>query len=235
MKCFKCLGFGHIAANCPTKSIKLATKEQIQIKTKNENEKVKESKKGLILLDLPKIIVPSRYTSSFSFSFPKVSTYLPSFLKNFGDDFLTPPNGFHLLRGFSSQRFFIPKHSFKTWCVNRTPSYALPTLKEHKLSSHPNPCTILYVNELTMLFAEVLNSRSNSLEHGGHDTTQVATKMTKEAKDKAHMNNHLNENFITPPRITWTSPEELSINHHTNYSSFGLIRYKYVVNNLDSL
>jgi len=54
------LGFGHITANCPTKSTKLATKEQIQITTKRENEKAEESKKGLILLDLPKIIAPSR-------------------------------------------------------------------------------------------------------------------------------------------------------------------------------
>jgi len=164
----------------------LATKEQIQIKTKRENEKAEECKKSLILLDLTTIIVPSRYASSFSFSSPKVYTYLPSFLKNFRDDFQTPPKGFHLLRGFSSQRFVIPKHSFQTWFVYRTPSYALPTFKEHKLSSHPNPCTILYVNKLTMLCTGVLNSRSNSLELGGHDTTQVATKMIKEVKDKAH-------------------------------------------------
>jgi len=107
-------------ANCPTKSTKLATKEQIQIKTKRENEKTEESKKGLILLDLTKITAPSWYTSSFFFSLPKVSTYLPSFLKNFRNDFQTPPKGFHLLRGFSSQRFIIPKHSFQTWSVYRT-------------------------------------------------------------------------------------------------------------------
>jgi len=59
------------------------------------------------------------------------SGHLPSFLKNFRDDFQTPPKDFHLLRGFSSQRFVIPKHSLKTWSVNRTPFNALPTLKEH--------------------------------------------------------------------------------------------------------
>jgi len=37
-----------------------------------------------------------------------------------------------------------------------------------------------------MLSAGVLNSRLNSLELGGHDTTQVAMKMAKEEKDKAH-------------------------------------------------
>ena len=46
MKCFKCLGFGHIVANYPTKSTKLATKEKIQIKIKGENEKAEKSKKG---------------------------------------------------------------------------------------------------------------------------------------------------------------------------------------------
>jgi len=37
-----------------------------------------------------------------------------------------------------------------------------------------------------MLSIGVLNSRTNSLKLGRHDTTQVATKMTREAKDKAH-------------------------------------------------
>jgi len=37
-----------------------------------------------------------------------------------------------------------------------------------------------------MLSIRVLNSRLNSFELGGHDTNQVAMKMTKEAKDKAH-------------------------------------------------
>ena len=195
MKCFKCLGFGHIAANCPTKSTKLATKEQIQIK-KKENEKAEESKKGFTLLDLPKITAPSRYTSSFSLSLPKVSTYLRSFLKNVRDDFQAPSKGFHLLRGSSSQRFVIPQHSFQTWFVYRNPSYALP--KEHNLSSHPNFCTILNVNKLTMLSIGVLNLRSNSLELRGHDTTQVAMKMTKEAKYKAQ-GEHSSQKTIQDP------------------------------------
>jgi len=56
-----------------------------------------------------------------------------------------------------------------------------------------------------MLSIGVQNSRSNSLELGGYDRTQVATKMTKEAKDKHMVNSHLNEQFKTPP-------EELGIN-----------------------
>jgi len=42
------------------------------------------------------------------------------------------------------------------------------------------------VNIQTILSIRVLNSRTISLEHGGHDTNKVATKMTKEEKDKAH-------------------------------------------------
>ena len=37
-----------------------------------------------------------------------------------------------------------------------------------------------------MFSAGVLNSRSNSLELGGHDTNQVAMNMNKETEDKAH-------------------------------------------------
>jgi len=75
--------------------------DQFKMKTKRENEKGEESKKGFILLVHTKINVPSRYTSSFPFSLPKVSTYSPSLLKNFRNDFQTRPKGFHLLRGFS--------------------------------------------------------------------------------------------------------------------------------------
>jgi len=52
-KCFKCLGFGHIAANCPNKrTTMLQEVNQDQIKTiaKKENKKEEESKLGLILL-----------------------------------------------------------------------------------------------------------------------------------------------------------------------------------------
>jgi len=228
MKCFKCLGFGHIAANCPTKRTKLATNEQIKIKTKreNENEKSEESDKGFILLDLPKIIAPSWYTSSFSFSFPRVYTYLLSFLKNFRDDFQTPPKGFHLLRGFSSQRFVIPKHSFQTWSIKRTPSYTLPTLQEHKLNSHPNPCTILYVNKLCMLSAEVLNLRSNSLKPGEHDTNQDNKKMTKDANYE-RSSQHSSEN-LTRGR-NGQRPE------HLKFFLLLFLRIKQVVNNSGSL
>ena len=83
-------------------------------------KKVRKVKKGFILLAHTKINMPSRYTSSFPFSLLKVSTYSPSLLKNFRNDFQTPPTGFHLLRGFSSQKFIILTNYFQTWSVYRT-------------------------------------------------------------------------------------------------------------------
>jgi len=95
--------------------------------------------------------------------------------------FQTPPKDFHLLRGFSSKGLVIPKKSFQTWSIYRTLSFELPKLKEYKSSSHLTPCTILYVNKLTMLFAGVLNSWLNSLQPGGHDANQVNKEMPKDA------------------------------------------------------
>jgi len=75
--------------------------DQLKMKTKRENETGEENIKDFILLAHVNINAPSRYTSSFPFLLPKVSTYSPSLLKNFRNDFQTPPKGFHLLRGFS--------------------------------------------------------------------------------------------------------------------------------------
>jgi len=69
-KCFKCLGFGNIATNCPNKRTTMLQKEnqdQIKTKAKIDNEKEEESKVGLILLTPTKITAPPRYISSFSF------------------------------------------------------------------------------------------------------------------------------------------------------------------------
>jgi len=117
----------------------LSTKEvhedQLKMKTKRENEKEKERKdkpshkisssttKSILLTSAMLPTEPPRCPSSLSFSLPKVSIYSPSLLKNFRNDFQTPPKGFHLLRGFLSKRFLIPKNSFQTWSVNRTPIF----------------------------------------------------------------------------------------------------------------
>jgi len=133
------------------------------MKTKRENEKERERKdklshtisssttKSIMLTRAMLQLAPPRCPSSLSFYLTKVSTYTPSLLKNVRNDFQTPPKGFHLLRGFSSQRFVIPKQYFQTWSVYSVPSFELPKFKEHKSSSHPTPCTILYVSQLTVL------------------------------------------------------------------------------------
>jgi len=172
------------------------------MKTKRQNEKEKGRKdkpshnissstnKSIMLARAMLQIAPPRCSSSLSFSLPKVSTYTPSLLKNVRNDFQTPPKGLHLLRQFSSKRFVIPKQSFQTWSVYRGPSFELPKLKEHMSSSHPIPCTILCVSPLTVLSTGVLNSRSNSLEPGGHDASQANKKMTRDANDHYTMRSH---------------------------------------------
>jgi len=139
------------------------------------------SNKSIMLSRAMLQLAPPRCPSSLSFSLPKVSTYAPSLLKNVRNSFQTPLKDFHLLRGFSSKGFVIPKQSFQTWSVYRTPSFKLLELKEYKSSSHLTPCPILYMSKLTMLYVEVLNSWSNSLQPGGHDANQVNKEMPKDA------------------------------------------------------
>ena len=55
-------------------------------------------------------------------------------------------------------------------------------LNEHTCASHL-PYTN-HVNKLTMLFAGVLNSRTNSFEHGEHDTNRQMTKDTTRTSQK---------------------------------------------------
>jgi len=43
------------------------------------------------------------------------------------------------------------------------------------------------VNKLTMLFLEVLNSRSNPFQLGRHDTTQIDKQMTKDTTDTSQL------------------------------------------------
>jgi len=56
-------------------------------------------------------VEPPRYSSSLSFSLPKVPTATPYWIKNVKDDFYIPPNSFHLLRGFFPKNIIIPKQS----------------------------------------------------------------------------------------------------------------------------
>jgi len=100
--------------------------DQIKRKTKRENEKAKEvsnkpshntlSTKLIMLTRAMPQLEPQRYSSSLSFSLPKV----PIWLQNVRDDFYIPPNGFHLLRGFFPKNIIISKQCFPTCSVYRT-------------------------------------------------------------------------------------------------------------------
>ena len=86
-----------------------------------------------------------------------------------------------------------------------------------------------------MLSTRVLNSRSNSLEHGG-DTNQVAMKMTKEVKDKAHGEHSSQQTIQDPTKDLMDSTR--GDGHKPEHQLFFLLvflREKYVVNNLGSL
>jgi len=108
-----------------------------------------------------------RYSSSLSFSLPKVPNSTPSWLKNVRDDFYIPPNGFHLLKGLFPNNIIIHKQSFPTWSVYRTSFSELPTINNAKSSLPFFSSTILFDSKLTFLYAGVLNSWSNSLQLGG--------------------------------------------------------------------
>jgi len=95
--------------------------DQIKMKTKRENEKAKERNdkpsqntlltKSLMLTRAMPQVEPPRYSSSLSFSLPKVPTYTPYWIKNVKDDFFIPS---------IFPKNIIPKQSFPTWSVYRT-------------------------------------------------------------------------------------------------------------------
>jgi len=112
IKCFKCLGFGHIALHCPLKQTFMINKvkqDLTQPPTKSENDKDKKGQD-----DMGLILSPPRCFPSFSFLLPKVLASPPSWLKNVRDDFFIPPNGFHHLRGLFPKNIIIPKQFFPT-------------------------------------------------------------------------------------------------------------------------
>ena len=173
--------------------------DQIKIKTKRENEKAKEGydkpshntlqiKSIMLTCAMPKL-EPPRYSSSLYFSLPKVPTSTPSWLKNVRDDFYIHPNGFHLLRGLFPKNIIIPRQSFPIWSVYRTSFSKLPTLPNSKSSLPFSYSTVKFDSKLTLLYAGVLNSWSNSLQLEVHDVTQKHMKMTKDAKDTIYTRN----------------------------------------------
>jgi len=152
------------------------------MKTKRENEKVKEGNdkpnhhtlytKSIMLTRVMPPLAPPRCTSSLSFSLPKVPTSTPSWLRNVRNDFYIPPNGFHHLKGLFPKNIIIPKQSFPTWSFYRTSFSELPTLTNSKSSLPFSYSTVKIDSKLTLLYAGVLNSWSKSLQLRGHDVTQ---------------------------------------------------------------
>ena len=108
-------------------------------------------------------VEPPRYSSSLSFSLPKVPTATPYWIKNVKDDFFISP---------ILPNNIIPKQSFPTWSVYRPSFSELPTFQSTK-SSLPVSSSILLSNcNLTLFYLGVLNSWTNSLQLGEYDENQ---------------------------------------------------------------
>jgi len=149
------------------------------MKTKRENEKAKEvsnklshntlSTKSIMLTRAMPQLEPQRYSSSLSFSLPKVPNSTPPWLKNVRDDFYIPPKGFYILRGLFPKNIIIPTQYFPTWSVYKISFSELPTLKIAKSTLPLFSSTILFDSKLTLLYAGVLNLWSKFLQLGGHN------------------------------------------------------------------
>jgi len=175
-KCFKCLSFGHIAANFLLKGTTLLNEvkqDHHKTKSKRENEREKEGQDITGLIPSPPKCFPS-----LSFSFPKHSKYFTFLFKKFRDGIPNPPKGSHLLKGFLT-KYFIPQSSFQACLVARIQPYHLPKLKNNKFASPIHSPT--NVRKLTLLFAGIINSWTNSFVPGEHDENKKYMKMTKNA------------------------------------------------------
>jgi len=157
--------------------------DQIKMKTKRENEKAKEvshkpshhtlSTKSIMLTRAIPQVKPQRYSSSLSFSLPKVPISTPTWLKNVRNDFFIPPNGFHHLRGLFPKNIIVPKQFFPTWAVYRTSFSELPLFTNSKSYLPFSYSTVNFDSKLTLLYAGIQNSWTNSLQLREHDRDQV--------------------------------------------------------------
>ena len=124
------------------------------------------------------ILSPPRCFPSLSFSLPKVPTSPPSWLKNVRDDFFIPPNGFHHLRGLFSKTIIIPKYCFPTWSIYRTSFSELPLLTNSKSCLPFSYSIVHFDSKLTLLYAGIQNSWTNSFQLGEHYGDQVEEDFT---------------------------------------------------------
>jgi len=163
--------------------------DQIKMKTKRENEKAKKvsnkpshhtlSTKSIMLTRAMPQLEPQMYSSSLSFSLPKVLTSTPSWLNNVRDDFFfIPPNVFHHLRGLFPKNIIIPKQFFPTWSIYRTSFSELPLLTNSKSCLPFSYSTVNFDSKLTLLYAGIQNSWTNSLQLMEYDEDQVEEDFT---------------------------------------------------------
>ena len=122
---------------------------------------------------------PTRYPSSLSFSLPKIPTYTPYWIKNVKDDFFLPPI-------FPNK--FIPKQSFPTWSFYRTSFSELPSFPNAKSSLPISSCILLSNCKLTLFYAGVLNSWTNSLQLGEYDANQIDVINRRNGQGPKHLN-----------------------------------------------
>ena len=108
----------------------------------------------MLTLEMPQV-ERQRYSSSLSFSLPKVPISTPTWLKNVRDDIFIPPNGFHDLRGFFPKTIIILKQFFPTWSVYRTSFSDLPLLTNSKSCLPFTYSTVNCKSKLTLLYARI--------------------------------------------------------------------------------
>jgi len=134
-------------------------------------------------------VKPQRYSSSLSFSLPKVPISTPTWLKNVRNDYFIPPNGFHNLRGLFPKNIIILKQFFPTWSVYRTSFSELPLLTYSKSCFPFSYSTVNCKSKLTLLYVGIQNSWSNSLQLEEYDRDQIREDFTNGGR--GHSPKHL--------------------------------------------
>ena len=183
-KCFKCLSFGHIALHCPQKQILKINKVKQDLTHPPTTSKQEKDKEGQV--DMGLILSHPRCFPFLSFSLPKVLTSPPSWLRNVRDDFFIPPNGCHHLRGLFPKHIIIPKQIFPTWSIYRTSFSEIPLFTTTK-SCLPFSSSFNCKNKLTLLYAGIQNSWTNSLQLEEYDENQKDVVNRKNGQGPNHL------------------------------------------------
>ena len=95
-----------------------------------------------------------------------------------------PPNGFHHLRGIFPKHIIIPKQNFPTWSIFRTSFSEIPLFPNAK-SCLPFSSTFNCKNKLTLLYAGIQNSWTNSLKLEEYDENQIKEAFNNEGRGRS--------------------------------------------------